>query len=60
MGDCQTGFSLGLCIIAIEADDSAAIDSVELHSDDDSTEESIQKETNIMCIKLNRTTCLLA
>jgi len=42
-GDCQTGFSVGLCTIATEADDSVAIDSVELCSDNDSTEESMQK-----------------
>ena len=39
--DCQTGFSLGLCTIAAEVGDSVAIDTVELHSNDDSTEESI-------------------
>jgi len=47
----QTGFSLGLCAMTTEADDSVAIDSVELRSNDESTEESIQdKETYIIYI----------
>ena len=60
-GDCQTGFSFGFCAtsgFAAEIDDSVisvVMDSVELQSGDDFTEESIKakKPTNVytMCTK---------